>query len=564
MAQTFKKLTINGGGVNDTFISPQIAAEFSTSKAYAVGDYCTYQGQVYRFTAAKSAGAWDSTKVTAVNIADDVQGKAPIASPTFTGTPQVPTATAGTNTTQIASTAFVTGAVSTEAAAREAADADLRSASVLYEVGTNILNAYDTDIMLVDKYVVATTGRVSNNTDWLSYLIPIKGGEVISFRSSSNTHISFYSQNTPNFNSLASNTYLNGYISGISPSSNLTGYTVPSSAKYMCISIPSTRQGTIQVSYTETSVPYEPYKKGIYYDLILDPPEIETNNYVTYNIYVDGTGDFDNLRTCLNSIPTETSADFDKNTFYIINLHEGTHDIIGMWDSESSLPTSGLFFRPNTKIRGVGDKHNVIVQGLRTTTSTTWSLFNIRNYADVENLTLKSKNARYTIHDDWQTAIDVESYRHFKDVIFIGENCQYGSVYGSGLKGNSNWEFINCEFDASKAAANGTAGNALSLHNNNNVTIPSFVTFRNCRLLNGSDSYKTLRFLSMTTGSENGTVYVTLEGNKVDGIRLSENNATQYGAGCSFYVNGFGNVNTLGVSVVSSDGVDYTGRVDLI
>jgi hypothetical protein len=39
--------------------------------------------------------------------------KAPLASPTFTGTAMAPTATAGTNTTQIATTAFVTGAITT-------------------------------------------------------------------------------------------------------------------------------------------------------------------------------------------------------------------------------------------------------------------------------------------------------------------------------------------------------------------------------------------------------------------------------------------------------------------
>lgn len=72
MAQTFKKLTINGGGVNDTFIAPQIAEDFSTSKTYSAGNYCTYQGVVYKFTAAKTAGAWDAAKVTAVNVADDV------------------------------------------------------------------------------------------------------------------------------------------------------------------------------------------------------------------------------------------------------------------------------------------------------------------------------------------------------------------------------------------------------------------------------------------------------------------------------------------------------------
>ena len=41
-----------------------------------------------------------------------ISGFAPLASPTFTGTPAAPTATAGTNTTQIATTAFVASAVS--------------------------------------------------------------------------------------------------------------------------------------------------------------------------------------------------------------------------------------------------------------------------------------------------------------------------------------------------------------------------------------------------------------------------------------------------------------------
>jgi len=39
--------------------------------------------------------------------ASDITGKADLASPTFTGTPAAPTATTGTNTTQLATTAFV-------------------------------------------------------------------------------------------------------------------------------------------------------------------------------------------------------------------------------------------------------------------------------------------------------------------------------------------------------------------------------------------------------------------------------------------------------------------------
>jgi len=45
------------------------------------------------------------------NIATAVATKADIADPTFTGVPAAPTASAGTNTTQLATTAFVTAAV---------------------------------------------------------------------------------------------------------------------------------------------------------------------------------------------------------------------------------------------------------------------------------------------------------------------------------------------------------------------------------------------------------------------------------------------------------------------
>jgi hypothetical protein len=45
------------------------------------------------------------------SLTTDLAAKAPLASPALTGTPTAPTASAGTNTTQIATTAFVTGAV---------------------------------------------------------------------------------------------------------------------------------------------------------------------------------------------------------------------------------------------------------------------------------------------------------------------------------------------------------------------------------------------------------------------------------------------------------------------
>lgn len=45
------------------------------------------------------------------DIKTQLKAKAPLASPTFTGTPKAPTAATGTKTTQVATTAFVTTAV---------------------------------------------------------------------------------------------------------------------------------------------------------------------------------------------------------------------------------------------------------------------------------------------------------------------------------------------------------------------------------------------------------------------------------------------------------------------
>lgn len=51
----------------------------------------------------------------ATTMTNALAAKAPLASPTFTGTPSAPTATAGTNTTQVATTAFVAAALAAKA-----------------------------------------------------------------------------------------------------------------------------------------------------------------------------------------------------------------------------------------------------------------------------------------------------------------------------------------------------------------------------------------------------------------------------------------------------------------
>jgi hypothetical protein len=73
---------------------------------YATESWVTSQG--YLTTAPVTSVAGKTGAVTLV--VGDVSGAAPLASPTFTGVPAAPTATAGTSTTQLATTAFVTTA----------------------------------------------------------------------------------------------------------------------------------------------------------------------------------------------------------------------------------------------------------------------------------------------------------------------------------------------------------------------------------------------------------------------------------------------------------------------
>ena len=60
-------------GLSNTYYFAEEAEEFSTSKAYAIGDYCIYEGVLYRFTVAHAAGAWNAAHVTDVFLADDVK-----------------------------------------------------------------------------------------------------------------------------------------------------------------------------------------------------------------------------------------------------------------------------------------------------------------------------------------------------------------------------------------------------------------------------------------------------------------------------------------------------------
>lgn len=59
-------------GGSESKAEDMISDAFSTSKAYAIGDYAIYENTLYKFTSAKSAGAWDTAKVQAVTVAGEL------------------------------------------------------------------------------------------------------------------------------------------------------------------------------------------------------------------------------------------------------------------------------------------------------------------------------------------------------------------------------------------------------------------------------------------------------------------------------------------------------------
>ena len=65
-------IDLNGLGHFKDKENAMIAEKFSASKAYAVGDYCYYNGTLYRFKTAHAAGAWTTSDVEAAKLAHDV------------------------------------------------------------------------------------------------------------------------------------------------------------------------------------------------------------------------------------------------------------------------------------------------------------------------------------------------------------------------------------------------------------------------------------------------------------------------------------------------------------
>lgn len=183
-------------------IADMVANDFDTGIPYSIGDYVNYNGFLYRFTVDHNAGAWNISHVTLVEgLASDVKNKAPLASPALTGIPTAPTAADGTNTTQIATTAFVQSAFKANDAMVFKGTIGSSGATVTtlpakhyqgwtYKVitaGTYAGKACE----IGDMIICITDGTSANNAHWTVVQSNIDGA-VTGPTSSSDTHVAIF------------------------------------------------------------------------------------------------------------------------------------------------------------------------------------------------------------------------------------------------------------------------------------------------------------------------------------------------------------------------------------
>lgn len=273
---------------------------------------------------------------------------------------------------------------------------------------------------------------------------------------------------------------------------------------------------------------------------------------------------FETLQEAISSIKDNTELNR-----YIICLKEGTYNLADGLDITDSSAI-GVTVPNWATIVGIGNRENVILECRLDSKNQNISALNFKETSGIENLSIIGENTRYAIHDDF--ARESKGYdRRIKHCIIRGENTYYSTVYGAGTGDGANLKFEDVVFDGTKTGTNYKKGNTFTVHNNLKSQKNREITFTNCRFLSGLDNNVKLKTLAYrtATGLDSANDMLTnvqffgCEFSGETGFELSEENASVYGSGCLYYVTGFGNKNA-NHNIVTTDGKDYSGRVNLI
>lgn len=301
-----------------------------------------------------------------------ISGYATLASPTFTGTPVAPTATAGTNTTQVATTAFVTTAVSTKAnlasptftgtpaaptpttatnSTQIATTAYVKSNLASYAtLASPVLTGNPqapTQSTATESNYIASTSFVKNNIrrpaqTFSGNLIDIGGlNENVSYHSTSNAAHNIALWYAGYFNAAGAVIMFKQSDDSQMNFNDTTGYTKAPNGDRWYAAFPNAVVFAVKVSTQDwfifgdlTATQYTPY--GTY----ISGPTIDTNNTV-YSGYMDYYGNNVNAYTAYNTV----------------------HNGWGGQTNVSTSPSQGTVMSDNFTYSNSTDTYNLLADG---------------------------------------------------------------------------------------------------------------------------------------------------------------------------------------------------------
>ena len=225
---------------------------------------------------------------------------------------------------------------------------------------------------------------------------------------------------------------------------------------------------------------YEPYKYKFNNNIVIDTNLISNYDYV-YTIKSDGSGDFSNFRSAMESTNTT-----DR---YLFLVYEGTYNVLSSY-TQTEIENAdydpyhirthfcGVYVDGNITIKGIGDRDKIIIKGeLSTSTYTNAnrekiSTLNLQGNVTLENLTITSKYIRYAIHDDFSGTENKTTNIINCNIINYANSSDSGQnhAYGMGTHSGKITNFYNVHFNPN-----------FFEHTNVLFTLPSITTLKNCQ-----------------------------------------------------------------------------------
>ena len=402
----------------------------------------------------------------------------------------------------------------------------------------SLYNLLDFTNATASKYVNPSTGNYETNSDYtaLDYQ-PVEANTGYVLNCKESCYGAWYN---------SSKTYISGIQYETTGETKNKAMTSPSNAAFIKLSCKTARLSDLSLTLGDGEI------------FLHENISVKESQIVGTKVFTVGASgyDFTRLRDAFDQC-----VDGNENNKYVVYFYgNGTeYDISTEFTDVEKADASfiGIRVPKYTKVVGVGGKEKCII-GLRLESgNANLSALNLYGSSELEGLTIIGRRTRYTVHDDYSSP---DAKRTIKNCRFVAVATSYKAVWGAGVRSGNDWTFENCEFISQQGDTR-----PLICHNNTGFANPAILKFINCRFRNEATNGLGVALRSMNNNT-NGIINESYTyGCYYNELTLIEENASSYGAGIKWKVSGFANnISNSDVTIVNTDGLDYSSYVDLI